>query len=124
MRRVEVAEVARVAAEVGELPMDRGCLRPGVQPEDPGAAALGPDQAQEHPDRGGLAGAVRAQEAEDLALVDVGLQVDDAAALAIPPGQAAQLDRLGHAAPPIPRAWVIRRTDHKRSRVHALVRVP
>jgi hypothetical protein len=49
-----------------------------VEAEDRRAAARRPQQIQEHPDRRRLAGAVGAEEAEDLALGDVERQTLDA----------------------------------------------
>ena len=98
-RRVHLAEIARIAAQVGELPVHGVGLAPRVESQDAGAARARPDQPKEHPDRRGLPRAVRPEKPEDLALVDAGVEVDDPAALAIPACQAAQLDRLGHGTP-------------------------
>ena len=45
-------------------------MRDRVAAEQPGAARRWPDQAEQHPQRGGLAGAVRAQVAVDVAGLD------------------------------------------------------
>ena len=68
-----------------------------VQPGDPGAARVGLQQGREDPDGGGLAGAVRAEDAEDGALpggqVDPGERLGLAEAL----GEAVGLDGVRHA---------------------------
>ena len=46
----------------------------GVEPEHPGLAPIGGQNAVEHADRGGLAGAVRAEQGEHLAAVDFQIQ--------------------------------------------------
>ena len=54
--------------------MQLGRVAPRVAAEEPDAAAVGAQQPEQHPDRGGLAGAVGAEEAVHLARR--GLQVE------------------------------------------------
>jgi hypothetical protein len=61
------------------VPVDLDRVAARVEPEDRRAAGGGADEVEQGSDRGGLAGAVRAQVAEDLAALDGKRQVDDAA---------------------------------------------
>jgi hypothetical protein len=85
--------------------------RPGVQqgPHDPqgraqllvaaavdqGVAGGGPVKAEDHPHRGGLAGAVGTEEAGHLARLHLERQVVDGQGGAVPLGQPVQLDHVG-----------------------------
>ena len=68
-----------------------GGSRPGrpwrLDAEDAGAARGRPDQVEQQPDRRRLAGAVRTEEAEDLALLDREVDVDDPAVRAVGLGE-------------------------------------
>src|SRR4029079_17048534 len=68
-----------------------------VDAEDRGPPARGADVVQQGPDRRRLAGAVGAEEAEGLALVDLEVQVDDPAMLAVGLGALLGLDDRCHA---------------------------
>ena len=57
--------------------------------EHPRLAAVGPDQAEQHPGGRGLAGAVGAEEAEHLALFDIEVQAVDDGAAAVTLGEPA-----------------------------------
>ena len=64
----------------------------GVQSQDGSAAAGGPEQVHEHADGGGLARAVGAEVAENLAGLDLDVQVYGAGALTVVLGQALSVD--------------------------------
>ncbi len=93
-------------AHIADAAADLARLAPDVQPGDRGAAAVDRQQRGQHPQRGGLACPVRAEESDDLAPGD--LQADPAHRLdrpARPPGTLAQLpgvDDRGHDAPSWP----------------------
>ena len=63
----QVGPQVDVARDVGEPAVQLGGVPPRVAAEQPGAAAVGVQQPEQHPDRGRLAGAVRAEEAVHLA---------------------------------------------------------
>ncbi len=65
---------AHIAGHVGEPAVQRHHVVPRVAAEQLHAAAVGLQQAQQHPDRRGLAGAVRAEEPVHLAALDVQVQ--------------------------------------------------
>ena len=64
----QVLVQAEALGHVADLALDRRGLAQDVEAEAGAAAAVRRQQAAEHPDRGGLAAAVGAEEAEDLAL--------------------------------------------------------
>jgi hypothetical protein len=104
-RRVDPQVVACSPARVEARGLQRcpdDCRRPRqvdvpLSP-DRGLAGVGVDQAEQHPQRGGLAGAVGAQEAGDPAGLDGEGQVVDGPHGAEALGEAAHVD--GHAGPP------------------------
>ena len=63
----QVGPQGDVAGHVGQPAVDGDAVAPGVEPEDAGGAAVAAQQAQQCPERGGLARAVRAEEAVHLA---------------------------------------------------------
>ena len=69
---------------------------------DGGGAGGGGDEARKHAHGGGLAGAVGAEEAEDLALVEAEGDIVHRGEAAEPLGQARDLDQCRHASPPRP----------------------
>ena len=68
-----------LAGQVADPPMDRDRVLRRLDAEDLGAPGGRPDEVQEDPHRRRLAGAVRPEESEDLARLDVEVDVDDAA---------------------------------------------
>jgi hypothetical protein len=80
--------------------MDRHRVGGRLDVEDVGLAGRGPDEVEQRPDRGGLPGAVGAEEPEHLAGVDLEVDVDDPAVLAVGLGEAFGADdACGHAGP-------------------------
>src|SRR5512132_4159406 len=73
------------------------------------------ERVEQGPDGGRLAGAVRPQEAEHLALVGLQVEVDDAPAGAVGLGQSLGLDDGGHA--DLPWSAAVASTNHSRSTV-------
>ena len=67
----QVRPQVHVAGHVGEPAVQLGRLAPRVAAEEPHLAAVAAQQPEQHPDRRGLAGAVRAEEAVHLARADV-----------------------------------------------------
>ena len=65
-----------------------------IDAADERGARGGPQQAAQHPDRGGLARAIAAEEPEDLAARDVERQVVDGDELSESPAQSTHLDRV------------------------------
>ena len=89
-------QLAGEVSDVGQEGRGVGC---GVVAEDPGAAAVGPVEAEQAADGGGLAGPVRAEEAEDLPLVKGQAHVGDPPAPTEGLGEVFGDDRsLAHAA--------------------------
>ncbi len=68
--------------------------------EDAGTPARRPDEVEQGADRRRLARAIGPEEAEDLALVDLEIDVDDPALRAVVLGEPLGLDDGGHGAPP------------------------
>ncbi len=102
----ELAEVVAAGQEAvegrllergAELPRRVRMIGPGVVAADPGGAPVRVQQPQEDADRGRLAGAVGAQEPEDLALGDAERDVIDRADAAEVLGEPIDLDDGGHA---------------------------
>src|SRR5215831_995352 len=85
-----------LARRVADEPLDRQRLPPAVQPGDPGHTGVGAEQRHEQPDRRGLAGAVRAEEAEHLALPHLERDVDDPSGAAIALGETLNLHDRRH----------------------------
>src|SRR5690242_8634401 len=82
--------------EVADELFDFGGLLPAIQTTDGGATTVGMEQAHEGTHGGGFARAVRAEEAEDFAFLDVEGDVDDATAFAVAFGEAVGLDDCRH----------------------------
>ena len=76
-----------LARQVAEAPVDRDRVDGRVDAEDARPPGRRPDVVEQGPDRRRLAGAVGAEEAERLALLDLEVDVDDAAVLAVRLGQ-------------------------------------
>ena len=68
-----------LARQVADPAVDRDRVDGRLDAEDRAPAARRPDVVEQRPDRRRLAGAVGAEEAERLALVDLEVDVDDAA---------------------------------------------
>ena len=102
----------RVLAGEADPRAQLGGVADDVEAVDAGAPAAGRQERRENPDGGGLAGAVRPQQAEHRAALD--LEVDSAQGLDVLVGlaQPLRLDRIGvgslhalHASAPRPRRW-------------------
>src|SRR5690348_14250413 len=91
----DLAVQSEVARQVAGAAADLERAGRDVAAEDVCPAAGGADQPQEHAHGGRLAGAVRPQEPEDLARLDVELQVEHATSLAEVLGESADLDDAG-----------------------------
>ena len=74
---------------------------------DRGRAGRGVHEPEQHPQRGRLPGAVRAQEADDPALVDGERQIVDGDDLAEVLGQSGDLDRVAHSRYPRFCQWTL-----------------
>ena len=85
-----------LAGQVADATMDRDRIGGRLDAEDLGAAGGRPDQVEQDAHRGRLAGAVRSQEPEDLALGDLQIEVDDPPVLPVGLGQSFGLDDGGH----------------------------
>ena len=68
-----------LAGDVADPAVDRDRVHGRLDAEHERAAARRPDEVEQRPDGGRLAGAVRAEEAEHLAGLDLQVDVDDAA---------------------------------------------
>ena len=86
------------AGEVTDAAVDGRRVRRGFDLEDIGLAARRPDQIQENPDRGRLARTVGSQEAEDFALLDLEVDIDDPAVRAVRLGELLGTDNGRHVA--------------------------
>src|SRR5439155_13937464 len=84
------------ARQVADPTMDRDRICRRVDAEDGRPPARRPEVVEQCPDRRRLAGAVWSEEAEGLALVDLEVDVDDPAMLAIGLGELLGLDDRGH----------------------------
>ena len=84
--------VAEVSGQISEPGPDRDALALSIEAEDPGAARARMQQVEEGADRRRLAGAVRAEQAEDLARLHRKSYVLDAAHVAVEFGQPVGLD--------------------------------
>ena len=87
-----VGQLALLELDADQLP-GLGAVPVRVDAEDPDAAAVGAAQALGALDGGGLARAVRAEDAEDLALADAQAEVVDRDLLAVALAQAGDLER-------------------------------
>src|SRR5262249_49545609 len=79
----KAAELRQLAWQVADETLDLDRPRLAVHTEDFGPPARGPDHVHQQPDRRSLAGAVRAQVAEDLAGGDLQVEVEQPPALAV-----------------------------------------
>src|SRR5260221_9540464 len=79
--------------------MDPNRVRRALDPEYRGPARARPNEVEENPDRRGLAGAVRSEEAEDLALIDGQVDADNAPERPVRLRELLGLDDGGHAIP-------------------------
>jgi hypothetical protein len=66
----QIGPERHVAGNVGDPPVQRHRVPPGVAAEQPHGARFGAQQTQQHPDRGGLARAIGAEESADVAVRD------------------------------------------------------
>jgi hypothetical protein len=71
-------------------------VRPGVGAEERGRTAVGPQQAEQHTDGGGLTRAVRAEEAVDLTGLDREIETVEGTDRAEGLRQGAHVDDRGH----------------------------
>ena len=85
-----------LARDVADPPVDGDRVGVRLDAEDHRPAAGRPDQVEQGPDRGRLAGAVRPEEPEHLALLDAQVDVDDPAVGAVGLGELFGLDDRGH----------------------------
>ena len=76
---------SELARQVPDPTVDLDRAPEAVEAEDAGRPRTRPDQVEEQADRRRLAGAVRAEEPEDLALLDLEIDVDDPAMTAVMP---------------------------------------
>src|SRR2546428_13376325 len=75
--RREVAVETRILEHDAEAPPHLRLVRGGIEPVELERAARGPQQGREHLDGGGLPGAVRTEEREDLAGSDAEGDIGD-----------------------------------------------
>src|SRR6266550_4575169 len=85
-----------LAWQVADPPMDRDGIGSRLDAEDRRPAAGRPEVVEQDPDRRRLPGAVRAEKAERLALVDLEVDIDDATVRAVRLGELLCLDDRGH----------------------------
>src|SRR5256885_330606 len=86
------AELRKLARHVADALLHRDRVAVGIEAEDRRRAARRVAQAHEQLDRGGLPGAVRTEEPEDLALGDVQVQIEDPSACAVVLGELLGVD--------------------------------
>ena len=96
--------------QIADAPMDGHRIDGRLHAEDAGTPAGGPDEVEQGPDRGRLARPVGPEEPEHLALLDLEVDIDDAATGAVALGQPLGLDDRAHGAPPL--GVRTRRTRH------------
>src|SRR4029077_19262396 len=85
-----------LARQVADAAMNRDGIGGRLDAEDLGAPGGRSDEVEQDPHRRGLAGAVRPEEPEDLALCDLEVEVGDPAMLAVRLRQALGLDDCSH----------------------------
>jgi hypothetical protein len=90
----EIRPEGDVAGYVGETPVQPGRVPPRIAAQQPGLAAVGPEQAEQNPQRGGLAGAVRAEERVHFAGPDSQVKAVERADRTEPLLQPVDLDRV------------------------------
>src|SRR3984893_14349948 len=88
-----------LTGHVADEALDLQRLLPAVETRDPRGAGIGAQQGHQQSDRRRLAGTVRAQEAEHLALLDLERDVRDAALAAVVLGEFLRLDDCCHESP-------------------------
>ncbi len=88
----EIAIERGLAGNIADETLDLQRLLPAVESRDPRGAAVRVQQGHQEPDRRRLARAVGAKEAEDLALLDLERDVDDAALAAVALGEFFRFD--------------------------------
>src|SRR5229473_2638771 len=71
----EVIVEDRIVGQIADAPLHLDAIGLAIEPLDRDAAAGGHQDAHHHANGGGLAGAVRAEKAEDLALLDGELEI-------------------------------------------------
>ena len=86
----------RLAGHVGQALVDEPGVAPDVEVEDPRPAGRRVDQAEQEGDRGRLAGPVRAEVAEHLALLDLEVERVEHGRVAVPLRQPLGADRRRH----------------------------
>jgi hypothetical protein len=94
----EAVVQAQVAREIPDPP-SQAYVPSRIEAEELDPAARGPDQVEHEPDGRRLAGAVRAEEAEDLGFADLELEVGDAQLRAVELRQVLGADDRVHRAP-------------------------
>ena len=85
-----------LAGQVADQPLDLHGLLPAIQPGDARGAGVGAQKRHQQANGGGFAGAVGAKKAEDLALLHLKRQIDDAALAAIALGQSVDFNDCRH----------------------------
>ena len=84
------------ARQIPDPSVDRHRIDRRLDAEDEGFARGRSDEVQHRPDRRRLAGAVGPEKAEDLALFDLEVDIDDPAVAAVGLGELLELDNGGH----------------------------
>jgi hypothetical protein len=107
----ELTEITGVAPDVGQASVDRRRIAPDVETEDRGPPSGRTEEPEQGPDRRRLAGAVRPQQAEDLALPDAERQLDDTSASTVGLGEVDDLDDVAHRS--LLARWQITATVHR-----------
>ena len=104
-----VAVEPRLAGHVADKRPRREAVGLAVVAENRGTAGAGPEQIEQQADRGGLAGAVQAQETEDLSGLDGQIERLHRDEAAEPLRQAVQSNRRrGSGHEEVPLAWILR----------------
>src|SRR4029078_461757 len=83
----EVVVERKLLRHIADAPLDLFGWKTDADPSHHGASRRGGHQPAQHPDGSGFAGAVRSQEAEDLARLDVQVQVGNGGEIAEALGQ-------------------------------------
>src|SRR4029077_3399018 len=94
----QVVVERRLARDVADELLDPDGFLPAVQAADPSGATVGAQERHEDADGRGLAGTVRTEESENLALADVECHVDDSALAAVALAELLDLDDRRHVA--------------------------
>jgi hypothetical protein len=85
-----------VARHVRQAAVELDGVAPGIAAQQGELAGVGAEQAEQDPDRGRLAGAVRSEEAVDRARRDVEVQAVEGSGGAEPLDQPGDRDHVGH----------------------------